>query len=54
MLCGTASSKGSLFFGDDVLRLWLEPVQHDVVWVANEAEFSVVFGTVVNCLFSAV
>ena len=35
-----------LFFGDDLLRLWLQSVkydlQHDLAWVTDEADRSVV------------
>ena len=39
-------SEASLFFGDDLLRLWLQSVQydlqHDFAWVTDEAYCSVV------------
>ena len=46
-LCGAPScSEACLFFGDDLLRLWLQPVQydlqHDFAWVTDEADRSVV------------
>ena len=35
-----------LFFGDDLLRLWLQSVkydlQHDLAWVTDEADCSIV------------
>ena len=42
LLCGTPScSEACLFFGDDLLRLWLQSVQynlqHDFAWVTDEA-----------------
>ena len=47
MLCGTSScSEACLFFGDDLLRLWLQSVQydlqHDFAWVTDEVDRSVV------------
>ena len=47
LLCSTVSfSRAGLFFSDNILRLWLEPVkddlQHDFAWVADEAECPVV------------
>ena len=47
LLCGTPScSEACLFFGDDLLRLWLQSVQHDLqhdfAWVTDEAYCSVV------------
>ena len=47
LLCGTPScSEACLFFGDDLLRLWLQSVpydlQHDFAWVTDEAYCSVV------------
>ena len=47
LLCGASScSEACLFFSDDLLRLWLQPVQydlqHDFPWVTNEADRSVV------------
>ena len=47
LLCGVPScSEACLFFNDDLLRLWLQPVQHDLqhdfAWVTNEADRSVV------------
>ena len=47
LLCGTPScSEACLFFGDDLLRLWLQSVQydlqHDYAWVTDEADNSVV------------
>ena len=44
-ICGTPScSEACLFFGDDLLRLWLQSVQsdlqHDFAWVTNEANRS--------------
>ena len=47
LLCGTPScSETCLFFGDDLLRLWLQSVlydlQHDFAWVTDEAYCSVV------------
>ena len=46
-LCGAPScSEGCLFFGDDLLRLWLQSVQydlqHDFAWVTDEAYCSAV------------
>ena len=39
-------SEASLFFGDDLLRLWLQSVQHDLqhdfAWVSDEADCLVV------------
>ena len=45
LLCGTPScSEACLFFGDDLLRLWLQSVQydlqHDFAWVTDEADRS--------------
>ena len=42
LLCGTPScSEACLFFGDDLLRLWLQPLlydlHHDFAWVTDEA-----------------
>ena len=42
MLCGTPScSEACLFFGDDLLCLWLQSVQYDLQhefsWVTDEA-----------------
>ena len=35
-----------MFFGDDLLRLWLQSIQydlqHDFAWVTDEAYYSVV------------
>ena len=47
LLCGTPScSEACLFFGDDLLRLWLQSLQydlqHDFAWVTDEAYCSVV------------
>ena len=47
LLCGTPScSEACLFFGDDLLRLWLQSIQydlkHDFAWVTDEAYYSVV------------
>ena len=47
LLCGAPScSEACLFFGDDLLRLWLQSVQydlqHDIAWVTDEAYCSVV------------
>ena len=47
LLCGTPScSEACLFFGDDLLSLWLKSVQqdlqHDFAWVTDEAYCSVV------------
>ena len=47
LLCGAPScSEAYLFFGDDLLRLWLQSVQydlqHDMAWVIDEAYCSVV------------
>ena len=47
LLCGTPScSEACLFFGDDLLCLWLQSVQydlqHDFAWVTDEAYCSVV------------
>ena len=47
LLCGTLScSEACLFFGDDLLRLWLQSIQydlqHDFAWVTDEAYYSVV------------
>ena len=47
LLCGTPSwPEACLFFGDDLLRLWLQSVQHDLqhdfAWVTDEAARSVV------------
>ena len=43
LLCGTPScSEASLFFSDDRLRLWLKFLQHDLAWVADKADCSVV------------
>ena len=47
LLCGVPScSEAFLFFGDDLLRLWLQSVQydfqHDFAWVTDEADRSVV------------
>ena len=47
LLCCTPScSEACLFFGDDLLRLWLQSVQydlqHDFAWVTDEAYCSVV------------
>ena len=58
MLCGTASfSKVSLFFGDDVLRLWFEPVkddlQHDFVSVADVADCSLVLALLFAACFGS-
>ena len=41
--CGTPScSEACLFFGDDLLRLWLQSIQydlqHDFAWVTDEAQ----------------
>ena len=46
MPCGaSSSSEACQFFGDDLLRLWLQSVQydlqHDFAWVADEADHSV-------------
>ena len=40
LLCGTPScSEACLFFGDDLLRLWLQSIQydlqHDFAWVTD-------------------
>ena len=39
-------AQACLFFGDDLLRLWLQSVQydlqHDFAWVTDEADRSVV------------
>ena len=47
LLCGAPScSEACLLFGDDLLRLWIQSVQydlqHDFVWVTDEADRSVV------------
>ena len=47
MPCGaSSSSEACLFFGDDLLRLWLQSVQYDLqhafTWVTDEADCSVV------------
>ena len=47
LLCGVPScSEACLFFGDDLLRLWLQSVQydlqHDFAWMTDEAYCSVV------------
>ena len=47
LLCGTPScSEACLFFGNDLLRLWLQSVkydlQHDFAWVIDEAYCSIV------------
>ena len=47
MLCGAPScAESCLFFSDDLLRLWLQSVQydlqHDLAWVADEGDHSVV------------
>ena len=47
LLCDAlSSSEACPFFSDDLLRLWLLSVQyglqHDFVWVADEADRSVV------------
>ena len=47
LLCSNPPcSKACLFFGDDLLRLWLQSVQydlqHDFAWVTDEAYCSVV------------
>ena len=47
LLCSTPSySEACLFFGDDLLRFWLQSVhydlQHDFAWVTDEAYCSVV------------
>ena len=47
LLCGPPScSEACLFFGDDLLRLWLQPGQYDLqhafAWVTDEAYCSVV------------
>ena len=47
LLSGAPScSEARLFFSDDLLCLWLQPVQydlqHDFAWVTNEANLSVV------------
>ena len=47
LLCRASSfSEACLFFSDDLLCLWLQSVQynlqHDFVWVADEADRSVV------------
>ena len=47
LLYGAPScSEAFLFFGDDLLRMWLRSVQyelqHDFAWVTDEAECSVV------------
>ena len=47
LLCGTPScSETCLFFGDDLLRLWLKSIQcdlqHDFPWVTYKAYCSVV------------
>ena len=47
LLIGTPScSEACPFFGDDLLRLWLQSVQYgiqyDFAWVTDEAYFSVV------------
>ena len=44
LLCGAPScSEACLFFGDDLLRLWLQSIQfdlqHDFAWVTDEADF---------------
>ena len=46
LLCGAPScSEAFLFFGDDLLRMWLRSVQyelqHDFAWVTDEADHSV-------------
>ena len=42
----SSCSEACLFFSDDLLRLWLQSVshdlQHDFAWVADEADCSVV------------
>ena len=42
----SVGSEACLFFGDDLLRLWLQSVQydlrHDFAWVTDEAYCSVV------------
>ena len=47
LLCDTPScSEACLFFGEDLLRLWLQSfqydLQHDFAWVTDEAYCSVV------------
>ena len=47
LLCGAPfCSEACLFFGDNLLRLWLQSVQydlqHDFAWVTDEAYCSVV------------
>ena len=47
LLCGAPScSEARLFHSDDLLRLWFQFVQydlqHDFVWVTDEADRSVV------------
>ena len=47
LLCGApAFSEACLFFSDDLLRLFFQPVkydlQHDFAWAADEADRSVV------------
>ena len=47
LLFGAPSCSGAcLFFGDDLLRLWLQSVQydfqHDFAWVTDEADCSAV------------
>ena len=46
LLCTVSFPKAGLFFSDDVLRLWIEPVkddlQHDFAWMADEDDCSLV------------
>ena len=55
LLCGAPScSEACLFLSDDLLRLWLQPVQYDpqidFAWVADEADFFGSSGTAADCL----
>ena len=48
LLCGAPfCSEACLFFGNDLLRLWLQSVQydlqHDFAWVTDEAYCLVVY-----------
>ena len=47
LLCGAlACSEACMFFSDDLLCLWLQPIQYDFqnyfAWVTDEADCSVV------------
>ena len=54
LLCGTPScSEVCLFFGDDLLHLWLQSVQYDLQldfgWVTDDA-YNGSSGTAAGCL----